>query len=111
MDVEFSSQGIERPARIRVWVEARLTTALRRVARRVDRVWISLRDLNGPRGGVDIELKVEVTLRGAASVRISERAVTVAEALSQATPRLRRAVQRSLSRADQRRRAVGPAVA
>lgn len=104
MRIEFTSQGIDRPERLRRRVEKQLRASLSRFSHRVEGLSVTLRDLNGPRGGVDTELCVEARLQGATSIRITERALTPDQALGRGRDRVRRAVRRSLSRSQSRRR-------
>jgi hypothetical protein len=109
MQIELSTHGVHDASRLRPVIESRLRLVLGRFAHRVRRLCVSLVDVNGPRGGVDCELRIEARLDGAADVQVLQRALNPREALGLAGDRIRRAVRRSLSRAAQGRRPGPPA--
>jgi putative sigma-54 modulation protein len=46
---------------LREWVERRLSFALGRFAARIEEITVRFRDINGPRGGVDQQCRIEVS--------------------------------------------------
>ena len=108
MQIELNTHGVHDAGHLRPHVERRLRLALGRFAHRVRRLCVSIVDVNGPRGGVDCELRLEARLRGARDVHVLQRALSPREALSLGGDRIRRAVRRSLARAARGRRSVAP---
>jgi len=90
-------------ARAREHVAHRLERALGRFDRRIERITVRCRDVNGPRGGVDQACRIGVGLRGLPSVVVEKLAETPREAFDLAADAVRRAVRRSLERRPRRR--------
>jgi hypothetical protein len=80
-------------------VRRRLGRALGKHALHVERVTVRVRDVNGPRGGVDQLCSVKVVLSGRPSVVAEERGRTPRLAFDRAAAVAERAVRRSLERA------------
>jgi len=81
-------------------VEQRVRLALHRLQGQVQQARISLRDINGPRGGVDKQCQILLTTAGHGQLVIVSRAEHAQGALNQA---LQRAMH-ALTRSSQRRR-------
>ena len=64
----------------------------------VERVTVRMRDLNGPRGGVDILCRIKVVLSGLPSVVVEHQAATLRPALTGALGSAERTVRRTLQR-------------
>jgi hypothetical protein len=82
---------------LRRLAERRLLFALSRFDSRITRVDLVVTDENGPRGGVDKACRVEVSLRGAADVVISDCDAELATCISRAAERAGRAVARAIA--------------
>ena len=86
--------------------EERVRLALGRIGRRVRQVEVTLRDLNGPRGGIDqeclIRIEVEPAHQIVADARADSPQAAIAEATRRASAALRRRLQRRRSRARRR---------
>lgn len=80
-------------------VRRRMGRQLGKFVTRVERVTVRLRDINGPRGGVDHACGIKVVLSGLPSVVVEEHAPTARAAFDSAAARTERAVRRSLGRA------------
>lgn len=65
-------------------------------AGRLDRVTIRLIDLNGPRGGVDVECRIELGLRGSPTLFVSKRADRARIALDRTLDAARAALERAV---------------
>jgi len=79
-------------------VEHRLGAALRRFARRVRAVTVRVADINGPRGGADKRVEVEVDLEGSGAVRVAQSDADVYNAVTRVSHRVKQTVSRSLER-------------
>lgn len=89
--VELAEGGRER-------IERSLRFALGRFGQRIRRVTVSLTDLNGPRGGVDMRCRVDVALEPRGAVFIEEDGSDIHAAVDRAAERVARAVDRKLDR-------------
>ena len=82
----------------REYIRRRLGEKLGRHAKSVERVSVRLRDINGPRGGVDVRCRIKVVLSGLPSVVAEQQAATFRPALTGALASAERAVRRTLQR-------------
>jgi hypothetical protein len=80
------------------YIRRRLGEKLGKYARRLERVTVRMRDINGPRGGVDIQCRIKLVLSGLPSVVVEERAERLRPALTRALAGAERAVRRTLQR-------------
>lgn len=86
----------------RDYIRRRLGEKLARYASVIERVSVRLRDINGPRGGDDVQCRIKVVLSGLPSVTVERTAAAfrpaLAGALSSAEESVRRAQQRKRTR-------------
>lgn len=80
--------------------ERRLRFALTRFEPQVARVLLVLRDVNGPRGGIDKACRLDVHLRDGNPLSISDADANALAAVSRVADRAGRAVGRRLQRDD-----------
>ncbi len=87
-------------------VQRKVGSALGRLRHRVQGVWVTLDDENGPRGGVDKACRVRVAIAGVPGkpVIVEQRSEDLYGAIDAASKRAARAVQRSVGRQRDRRR-------
>lgn len=83
---------------LREYLELRLRFALSRFQHRIGKVTVHLKDLNGPRGGVDKQCRIAVGLVPNGSVTIEETDADVMRAIAHAAERAGRTVRRELER-------------
>jgi putative sigma-54 modulation protein len=98
MNLQVRIRGTTVSDAFRARAERCLGFALRRFARRVDRVSVWLIDVNGPRGGIDKCCRIAVRLRPMGSAFVTERASDAYAALDRAAGRAGRAVARRIGR-------------
>ncbi len=79
-------------------VQRKLTNALDRFDQRVSSVRVRLSDLNGPKGGVDMQCHVQVNLVHSGSVFIHQVHEDIYSAIDGAASRLKRTVRRHINR-------------
>ena len=98
MQVLLESPGIVLPSNEAKVLATRVGHAFERLARRIDRVHVSLRDVNGPRGGCDklCMIRIELATRGQIVVR--EKSSEMNRALKRALSRARTLVSCELKR-------------
>lgn len=86
----------------------RLKQALARLEGPVQRVTLTLADINGPRGGVDQRCQLVIGLEGGAPLVIQAEAESVQQATGNAIARARRNLARRVKKRQQRRRQGPP---
>ena len=82
----------------RAHVRKSLGTKLGKFARHIERLTVRFTDVNGPRGGKDVECDIKVVLSGQRSVVYKMRGHEPRETLDRAAPGIVRAVQSALTR-------------
>jgi hypothetical protein len=82
----------------RAYIRRRLGEKLGKYARSIERVTVRVRDVNGPRGGVDLQCRIKVVLSGLPSVVVEHQAALLRPALTGALTAVERAVRRTVQR-------------
>ena len=96
--LSIRTAGAELDADDRAYVRRKLGMKLGRFARAVQRVTVRVRDVNGPRGGVDKLCSIKVVLTGLPSVVVEQKHAALQAALDAALRRTEAAVRRSVKR-------------
>ncbi len=89
-----SAIGVTARALLKRESERQLNFATDRFQNQIREIDVVLRDLNGPRGGVDKECKVTATLRRGGTLEIEQRSNSFPDAIHEAAKRLRRVLAR-----------------
>jgi putative sigma-54 modulation protein len=103
MQVRIHSHGIHADNELRRSIERRLDLSLGRFGPRIQEVRVWLSDDNGPRGGVDKTVRLELDLSGARELRVEQTATSWREAVDVATGRMGRTAAREIERRRNRR--------
>jgi len=82
----------------RVYIRRRLGEMLGKHASSIERVTVRVRDVNGPRGGVDLLCRIKVVLNDLPSVVVEEQAASFRPAFVGALAGIEQAVRRTLQR-------------
>jgi putative sigma-54 modulation protein len=98
MKIDIHGHRIEVSETFRAHIERRLRFALGRFGTRVTTVTVTLEDLNGPRGGIDKQCRIAVTLASAGHLRVEVMDTEITPAVDQAADRIGRAVAREFER-------------
>lgn len=80
------------------YVQRKLCTKLARFGSSIERVSVRIKDVNGPRGGVDQLCRIKVVMRGQPSVIFESRDSSLNAALDVALAGVQRAVRRTTAR-------------
>ena len=91
-------RGLELSEGLQEHVSRRLEFAIGRFATRIRRVRVRLADVNGPRGGVDMQCRIDVALDGLEPIVITELAEDLYVAIDSACDRVGRVVARRVER-------------
>ena len=82
----------------RAYIRRRLGKLFARYGQAVERITVRVRDVNGPRGGVDVLCRIKVVLRRLPSVVVEHRTAHLRNSLNKAFSAAERTVSRSLQR-------------
>ena len=104
MKIEIRTHRIELSPALEAHIRRRMTRSLRRFQGRLGRIILRLRDVNGPRGGVDKRYRVSVRLAPKGKVRLQQSGSDVYEAVQSASTRLGHLLSRELKRRRESRR-------
>jgi len=96
--IHIRAFGISVAQKTRTSIRQKLDRKLRKFARSVERVSVRLRDVNGPRGGVDHVCRIKVVLRNLPSVVYEKQDTSLETAFGGALTGAERAVRRTLQR-------------
>ena len=88
---------------LRAYAARRLRFAIARFGNRVPRARVRIADVNGPRGGIDMECLVEVVVKGVGVLLVKAVAASPYTAIDVATDRMRGVVARQVRRLSERR--------
>lgn len=98
MQVFVSAKNFKVPETIREHIDRRLAFALDRFEREIERIDVSLADLNGPKGGVDKQCRMVAKLRSDGTLVIEDEDMDFYTVINRAADRLGHAVQRAIER-------------
>ncbi|MCS7304441.1 MAG: HPF/RaiA family ribosome-associated protein [Thermoguttaceae bacterium] len=98
MQVFVSAKNFKVSETIREHIDRRLAFALDRFQREVERIDVSLADLNGPKGGLDKQCRMVAKLRSDGTVVIEDQDMDFFAVIDRAADRLGHAIQRVIER-------------
>ena len=98
MTLDIRTQDVQLPPDLRSKIEDRIRWALGRFVTRAAKVTVRLRDINGPRGGVDKHCRIEVNVRGQRPLAVEDYDCEILPVVGKTTDRLRRALARAIHR-------------
>lgn len=104
MKVQFGSKGLLAANGVRAHAVRRLHFALDRFAGRVTWARVRLVDVNGARGGIDIQCLIQVWVTGIGALVVKVMAADPNTAIDRGAERIHRLVARQLDRRSKRRR-------
>jgi len=82
----------------RAYIRRRLGKLFARYSQAVERITVRVRDVNGPRGGVDVLCRIKVVLRRLPSVVVEHRTAHLRSSLNKAFSAAERSLQRRRTR-------------
>ena len=103
MKVQFASKGLVMADGARAHAVRRLHFALDRFAGRVTRARVRLVDVNGPKGGIDIQCLIQVWVTGIGALVVKVMAADPDTAIDRGAERIHRLVAGHLDRQSKRR--------
>lgn len=98
MRVAIQANGFVMTIALRMYTERRMAVALGWARHHMRKLAVSLSDINGPRGGVDKQCKIQVQLSGGRQVIIEECEEDLYAAIDRAADRADRAVVKQVER-------------
>jgi putative sigma-54 modulation protein len=102
MQIEIWGREVKVSERLREYIERRVRFALERLAMPIRKVHVQLRDLNGPRGGVDKSCKVRIALAPAATLVVEHRSSSAYAAIDSALKKAAMSIVRRIQRKQER---------
>ena len=103
MDIKISAQGLRLDTSTDAFVHEHLHSALQRFEDQVVSVDAFLKDINGPKGGIDKQVLVRIRLRNRQVIATEITRADFRAAIVVAARKAKRAVRRSLKKSQQRR--------
>ena len=99
-DIPAHIRAVDAPidADYRAYLRSKLGTMLGKFAHAIERVSVRIKDVNGPRGGVDKICRIKVALSGLPSVVVEQQHASLQLAIDGALRRTERAVRQSVQR-------------
>jgi len=108
MQIEICGREVKVGERLREYIEQRARFALERLARPIRKIRVQLRDLNGPRGGVDKSCQVRIALAPATTLVVEHRSASAYAAIDSALDKAAISVVRRIERKQERIRTRRP---
>jgi len=102
MQIEIWGREVKVSERLREYIERRVRFALERLAMPIRKVHVQLRDLNGPRGGVDKSCQVRIALAPAATLVVEHRSSSAYAAIDSALKKAAMSIVRRIQRKQER---------
>lgn len=103
MVITIQSRGFRLTPALKSFTEERMSFVLARYGEKVSRVYVTLLDINGPKGGKDKRCRVQLKLENFAPIVLQETQSNLYEAIISCGSRLRRTVGRKLAHPRNRR--------
>lgn len=97
MVITIQSRSFSLTPALKTFIEGRMNFILARYGEKVSRIYVTLLDINGPKGGMDKRCRVLVKLDGCAPIILQETQEDLYDAILACGSRLRRIISRKLS--------------
>ncbi len=102
MDIKIGTQGLRLGAATDAFVREQVYSALQRFEDQVVSVDAFLKDINGPKGGLDKQVLIRIRLRNRQVIATEITRANLRAAVVVVTRKAKRAVRRSLKKSQQR---------
>ena len=103
MELEIRRHNVHLTEALRDHIERRLSFALGPFNSRVGTVSVHFEDVNGPKGGVDKQCRILVTLSGGKVIKVEDLDADLTAVIDRAADRIGHAVRREIDRRQDRR--------
>ena len=104
MDIRLQTQHVTLPRRALSRIRDRVRSGLDRMTERVARLQVTLKDINGPRGGRDKVCILRAELVDGGQVVVIDRAANLRRAIARCLQRSKRVIDREVKRRHRERR-------
>lgn len=98
MRIDIQAHHLELDAQQREQIQRRASFALSRLSSRIRQIDVHLTDINGPRGGIDTECRVQVRLDSGAPVVVEDKDHDLGILINRSLARAGQAVDKRLKR-------------
>ena len=102
MDIEVFERNVTLKGEQKALIMRRLEFALGRFEMHLGTIRVTICDLNGPRGGCDLQCRLQVAMRAGREVLVNEVGETVEAAITAAADRAARTIARRLQKSRDR---------
>ncbi|WP_164084691.1 ribosome hibernation-promoting factor, HPF/YfiA family [Alteromonas flava] len=109
MHIKINSRDFTVTTAMREFIQEKLTFALSRYAQRIRVAEISLKDINGPRGGIDKQCIIKMKLNQFKTLVVEEQADDAYDAIGNSCRKAKRRVERHFNRSRTQSRRVNMA--
>jgi putative sigma-54 modulation protein len=104
MSINIQARSFRLTAALRGYVHAKLEKTLSRYRQQAPKISVTLQDINGPRGGEDMQCKIVIKTDGNRTLVIQEIAEDMYDAIAIASSRASWAISRQFDRLQDRKR-------
>lgn len=104
MQIEIQARDFTLTESLGAYIEQRINFLLSSKYDQIKRIRVCLRDINGPRGGVDKRCQIQISLPRLKDIVIEDTELDLYIAIDRATDRATRTVNRRLARQQQKKR-------
>lgn len=104
MQISTVDRGAVLTPELVAFAERRLLFALSRFDTRIDRTILKITDVNGPKGGIDKECQIQITMHRGSDIIITDKDADAYACIARAAERAGRTVARQLDRISKTRR-------
>jgi putative sigma-54 modulation protein len=98
MNITATAQGFDLSTSIDIFVREELRSALERFSEGIVSVDVFMKDINGPKGGVDKQVLIRVQLRNRRSIAIETAHTDLYAAIKNCAKKSKRVVRRNLKK-------------
>ncbi|MBT0586514.1 HPF/RaiA family ribosome-associated protein [Alteromonas oceanisediminis] len=99
MHIKINSRDFSITPALQQFIEAKIQFALNRYAQRIRVLEISLKDINGPRGGIDKQCTIKMKINQFKTLVVEDTSADAYESVVACTQRAKRRMERHYTRA------------
>ena len=106
MHIKAKTRGFTLSKALGLYVKNKLESKLGNYQAKISRAYVTLLDINGPKGGEDMQCKIQLKLDNSQAIVVQETASNMYDAINTCSTRARQVVGRHFSRIRQQRKSA-----